>query len=320
MARSRFGWKKQSLQFSLSAALAAAALSSACVAPAPVPGRGPDAVVSQDGVRAHLSAAESVDGGLLLISLKVPRSARGLASKEAPIAEYEGRQFPLYSVGAEDEGLWEAPLGVPFNKDPGQDRVVLWLGKPGASEKIELPFRIIPGSYRSEVLSVSGKHINPSPAEVARIKREGAEIKKLYERQTLTKHWAGHFLFPIESPVTSPFGTKRVYNGEMKSFHTGLDLKAPIGTAVRSAASGEVVLAKDLFMTGKTVILDHGYGVFTVYAHMSRLKVRPGQVVNPRQLLGLSGMTGRSSGPHLHWGAVVQKSKIDPIFLTRLMR
>jgi murein DD-endopeptidase MepM/ murein hydrolase activator NlpD len=127
-------------------------------------------------------------------------------------------------------------------------------------------------------------------------------------------------VLPIDSKVTSIYGTKRTFNGEMRSFHQGLDLRAKTGTPVRAPAGGTVVLAKDLFFTGNTVILDHGYGIFTIYAHMSKLGVKKGEKVNVKQQLGLSGATGRASGPHLHWGAQVNKSKVNPLELTRVMQ
>jgi murein DD-endopeptidase MepM/ murein hydrolase activator NlpD len=128
----------------------------------------------------------------------------------------------------------------------------------------------------------------------------------------MKRHWSGPFLLPIESEVTSPFGNKRLYNGTMKNFHQGLDLRAREPTPIRAPEGAVVVLAKDLYFTGNTVILDHGYGLFTVYGHMSKLDVKKGQIVKKAELLGLSGATGRASGPHLHWGAVLMRMKFNP--------
>ena len=152
-----------------------------------------------------------------------------------------------------------------------------------------------------------------------RIKKEAAEIGRLYRSPRMIKDWQGAFEFPIQSAVTSQFGTRRVFNGEMKSFHQGLDLKAPEGTPIAAPAGGKVVLAKDLYMTGNTIILDHGYGLFTIYAHMSVMRAKLGTLVKKGELLGLSGMTGRASGPHLHWGAVVHLLKVNPMDLIRVL-
>ena len=112
---------------------------------------------------------------------------------------------------------------------------------------------------------------------------------------------------------------RRLYNGEQRNFHPGLDLKAPVGTKIRAPENGKVVLAKNLFFTGNTVALDHGYGVITLYAHMSKIRVHLGDQVKPGDLLGLSGKTGRVSGPHLHWQAVIRGVKVNPAELTRAM-
>jgi murein DD-endopeptidase MepM/ murein hydrolase activator NlpD len=167
---------------------------------------------------------------------------------------------------------------------------------------------------------VNPRHVSPSKRDLKRIQRESSEIGKLYRTLTFKKYWKGPFRLPIKSKMTSPYGTKRTFNGELKSFHQGLDLRAAVGDPIRAGASGRVVMAKSLFFTGRTVILDHGYGVYTIYAHMSAFKVRKGQMVRPSTVLGLAGMTGRASGPHLHWGAVIQRSKVNPAELLKVMR
>jgi murein DD-endopeptidase MepM/ murein hydrolase activator NlpD len=161
--------------------------------------------------------------------------------------------------------------------------------------------------------------VNPKKKDLIRIRREQAEIAAIYKTITEQKHWDGPFALPIQSPVTSIFGTRRLFNGHQASFHQGLDLKAPEGSPIRSAAAGIVVLSKDLFFTGNTVLIDHGYGIFTIYAHLSKLGVAKGQAVKAGDLLGLSGATGRVSGPHLHWGAVIHRAKVNPSDLLKIM-
>ena len=137
---------------------------------------------------------------------------------------------------------------------------------------------------------------------------------------TLKKFWQGPFELPIQSRVTSAFGTRRVYNGVLKSFHTGLDLKAAMNTPIHAAAPGIVALSKNLFYTGNTVILDHGYGILTVYAHMNLRKVKVGDVVDVQQILGLSGKTGRVNGPHLHWQGIAHQVKVNPLGLVQVVK
>lgn len=282
----------------------------------------PSRNVSSLDPRAELSSSEAADGSVLLVTLKLGESKRALSSAasgaqtkggELVTAVFEQTSLPFFKV---DEDTYQAVFGVPFNHKPGPAAIkVKFDGK-----ELELPFTIVDGNYRSEVLRVDGRHVNPRKKDLVRIKKEVAEVRAVYDRITPIKYWKGPFLFPVNSLVTSPFGTKRVYNGELQSFHQGLDLRAPTGTPIRSSAAGEVALAKNLFFTGNTVLVDHGYGVFTLYAHLSKLRVKKGQKVAPNQLLGLAGATGRASGPHLHWGAIIHRAKVNPLELTKVMQ
>jgi murein DD-endopeptidase MepM/ murein hydrolase activator NlpD len=118
--------------------------------------------------------------------------------------------------------------------------------------------------------------------------------------------------------VGTSFGKRRVFNGEARNPHAGADLKATTGTPIRSTNTGRVVLAKDLFFTGNTVIVDHGLGIYTLYAHLSRIDVQKDAIVDRAQVVGLAGATGRVTGPHLHWGARVQNTRVDPFSLVNL--
>ena len=259
---------------------------------------------------AELSAQAAVNGSILLVKM-----SQGTGPKADPTeieVNYNGRHYPVFTT---PDGF-EAILGVPYDKTPGPATVEVIFKK----ESSILSFTVKDGNYPSEVLKVDDRHVNPKKADVLRIQKEAAEIGKIYKVMTRKKYWIGPFQLPINSVVTSTFGNKRVFNGAMKSFHQGLDLKAPMGTPIHAASGGIVVMAKDLFMTGNTVLLNHGYGIYTVYAHMSKLEVKNGEEVKSGQVLGLSGMTGRASGPHLHWGAVINHTKVNPTDLTTVVQ
>lgn len=274
-------------------------------------------------IQGELSSLEVVDGSVLLINVKLPPSAKDGAIS----GKFEEIGLPFFKI---DEATYQAVLGVPFNHKPGSANVVvkflalcpeeLGSGCTREPQTLELSVQISDGQYPSEILRVDGKHVNPEKKYLPRIQRERAQIGEIYRRITQEKYWSGPFQLPIQSPVTSQFGTKRVFNSELKGFHGGLDLKASPGTPVQAAASGSVALSKNLFYTGNTVILDYGYGIFTVYTHLSKLKVKEGSQVKIGDLLGLSGKTGRVTGPHLHWQAVIHKEKVNPIELTKVMR
>jgi len=168
-------------------------------------------------------------------------------------------------------------------------------------------------------LKVAPKHVSPPKKDLIRIQKENRILNKVYATRTPQTLWSEEYVIPVDSVMTSPYGVKRIYNGQLNSFHKGLDLRAPTGTPIYAPKAGRVVLARDLFYTGNTVILDHGWGVFTIYAHMSQLSVKEGDSVVVRDRLGLSGSTGRSTGPHLHWGAAVGKYKVNPADLMKVM-
>ncbi|MGK5087479.1 M23 family metallopeptidase [Bdellovibrionota bacterium FG-2] len=264
-----------------------------------------------------LSSSTVANGGVVRISVILPKNANP-ASLKGRFEQTTLFFFPNFSI---EPGLFESFLGIPHSHTPTKSKIELeWTNAEGKNNTEELAFEIIDGGYASESLKVDPRKVSPRKKDLIRIKKEMAEVGALYSKITLEKFWTGPFQLPIDSPMTSPYGTKRMFNGQTQSYHSGLDLKAAVGTPVKSAAPGIVVLAKDLFFSGNTVIIDHGYGFFSLYCHLSAFKVKPGQKVSTGKLLGLSGKSGRVSGPHLHWQVVVQKAKISPLEMTKVMR
>jgi murein DD-endopeptidase MepM/ murein hydrolase activator NlpD len=261
---------------------------------------------SGNDIQAKLSSAQVTDGSAVLVTAHIPKEL--ISGKTEVSGKFEGTEFWFYPAPERGEGTYEALIGVPHNHKPGPSQIVI---KVGGKEQV-VPIEIADAHYPSETLRVDNRHVNPSKKDLKEIMSDIAEVGKIYSHVTKEKYWKGPFVLPIRSKVTSVYGTKRVFNGEMRSYHTGLDLKAPMKTPIHAAAAGVVVLAKKLFFTGNTVMIDHGYGVVTLYAHMSKLKVKKGQHVEEGQLLGLSGMTGRANGPHLHWGVIINKVKVNP--------
>ena len=169
-----------------------------------------------------------------------------------------------------------------------------------------------------EHLKVAEQYVELSPDNSDRALRESREIEEIHKTISGEALWKQAFVVPIPGGVGSSFGKRRVFNGESRNPHAGADLKATTGTPIRSTNRGRVVLAKDLFFTGNTVIVDHGLGIYTLYAHLSRIDVTKDAVVERAQVIGLAGATGRVTGPHLHWGARVQNTRVDPFSLINL--
>jgi murein DD-endopeptidase MepM/ murein hydrolase activator NlpD len=259
-----------------------------------------------------LSANKVPDGSIVEISLH-PLMEIDITSVKVT---FEGKEFPVFPSGPAKD--LASLVVIPFNSKPRQSKIELVWVKDKSSGKVEIPVEVIDGDYPSEKLTVDEKKVNPPKKVMKRIAREVKEIGALYKKIDKDRHWSGPFSLPIESEVTSRFGNKRLFNGKMASFHQGLDLRARTPLPIHAPEGAKVAMAKDLYFTGNTVILDHGYGLFTIYGHMSRLDVKAGDKITKGQVLGLSGMTGRASGPHLHWGAVLLHEKFNPADLTRV--
>lgn len=176
---------------------------------------------------------------------------------------------------------------------------------------VEVFFKVEKKEYKSEQLRVDSKRIKLSPKDQRRADREQVVLNKIYASSLPTLQFTSPFREPLTSHVTSVYGTKRVYNNKKKGQHLGTDYRAAIGDKVPSANAGKIVFAGDLFYTGWTVIIDHGLDIFTVYGHLSKTLVNAGESIAKGHIIGLSGNTGRTSGPHLHWGVKVQGEYID---------
>jgi murein DD-endopeptidase MepM/ murein hydrolase activator NlpD len=256
-----------------------------------------------------LSSNKAPDGTIVSLGLH-PLMMIDIAGVKV---KFEGKPFPVFPSGPAKD--LESLIVIPFNSKPRHTKIELtWNGG-----KADVPLEVIDGNYPVEKLTVDEKKVNPPKKVMKRIIHEVKEIRKLYKKIDQERYWSGTFSLPIDSVVTSQFGNKRIFNGEMKSYHKGVDLRARTPLPIRAPEGGKVALAKDLYFTGNTVILDHGYGLYTIYGHMSKLGVKVGERVAKGAVLGLSGMTGRANGPHLHWGAVLMGEKFNPENLTRVL-
>ena len=179
----------------------------------------------------------------------------------------------------------------------------------------EIKFVVKERVYLAEKLKVDPKKIKLSPEAEKRVAEEQVVLNKIYQSSIPDFLFTESFGQPMDSVVTSVYGTKRVYNKQKKGQHLGIDYRAAIGDKVPASNAGKIVFSGDLFYTGWTVIIDHGMDIFTVYGHLSKTLVVQGDIVKRGDLIGLSGNTGRTSGPHLHWGTKVQGQYIDGFVL-----
>ncbi len=178
-------------------------------------------------------------------------------------------------------------------------------------------YKVIPKEYEAEVIKVDMKKIKLNPKAQKRADEEQVILNRLYGSSNSDFYFKTPFQEPMTSYKTSIYGKKRVYNNHKKGQHLGIDYRAAIGEKVPAANRGKVVLARDLFYTGWTVLIDHGLEVFTNYGHLSKTLVEEGSIVEKGDIIGLSGNTGRTSGPHLHWGVKIQEQYVDGMSLVK---
>lgn len=228
-------------------------------------------------------------------------------------------RFPLWPTA----GGWEGLGAVDRDAAPGvrtlELRAMPAPGGAGAGRLLAArELAVGTRHYPEQRIAVSEALVTLSPEDQARADREAARIRAALAGRSDRRLWEGSFRVPAEGPFSSPFGVRRIYNDKPRGYHGGLDIAAPRGAPVLAAAAGRVALAGDFFYTGNTVFLDHGLGLFTAYFHLDRLAVEEGEALGAGRLLGLVGSTGRSTGPHLHWGVYVSGIRADPVSLLRV--
>lgn len=207
-----------------------------------------------------------------------------------------------------DENLKFAVVSAGYRQ---KGEIKLINGLKGGDETII--FKIVEGQYKKEKITVEGSKVTPPKDVLKRIEEEREEANKIYATANVGLKFSSKFILPMSSAVTSPFGTARVFNGTLKSYHGGTDFRAAVGTSVIAANDGVVVIAKDRYYAGGSVVIDHGEGIYTQYYHLSALNVKVGQSVKKGDIIALSGASGRVSGPHLHFGVIVGGVQVNPI-------
>ena len=173
--------------------------------------------------------------------------------------------------------------------------------------------KTLQGNYKSEKIVVESKKAFPPKNEQNRIKEELQEANKIYGSYTNEALFNGTFNKPLNSKITSSFGKARVFNEKLASYHSGTDFKASMKTPIYATNSGIVRLAKERYFAGISIIIDHGYGIYSQYYHLSSTKLKVGQKVKKGEFIGLSGNSGRVSGPHLHFGIFAGGKQVDPL-------
>jgi murein DD-endopeptidase MepM/ murein hydrolase activator NlpD len=254
-----------------------------------------------DALVAELRPSEIIPGDVFLI--------RVLASG-TPSGEFKGGKIRFFMKG-DDEYMALVP--VPLDTEPGDYRITI---KDGREARC-LDLRVRRYEFPTERLTLPEEKVFLSPENQKRVEREYLMLQDLWDDVT-ERMWDGVFIQPVDTRLSEAFGIRRIINSKKTSIHRGIDYKGTMGEPVRAINSGRVVLADELFYGGKTVIIDHGTGLFSIYMHLSGFNVSKGQNVSKGHIIGFIGATGRATGPHLHLSVKLGGISVNPLSLMNL--
>ncbi len=225
-----------------------------------------------------------------------------------------GKTFTFYSGG--NSRVWQGLVGIDLETKAGRYSVVVRAtSSAGAPFKVAHVLEIKDKKFSTRRLTMDEKYVTPPKEVEDRIRRESERLEKIFGTASSRKLWAGAFLLPVPGPPNSSFGRRNILNGKARSPHAGTDFTADAGTPIAAPNSGKVVLEANLYFSGNTLILDHGLGLYSFFAHLSQFSVRDGDEVRAGQIVGKVGATGRVTGPHLHWSVRLIDARVDPLSL-----
>ncbi len=272
-----------------------------------------------EGTRAK-SMAEAAPEGLTIVKAKqgevlyltlvadgTPSSVRG---------RFRGRLVPFYKTGR--EGEFAALVGIDLADEPATATLKAELLYADGVRQRVFHVGVAAEDFRVQDMTLPKDQVDPDAASLKRIGLEREKVKEVFAAYTPERLWAKSFIVPVDGIVTGAFGSKRILNGQPRNPHSGEDISAPLGTPVKATNDGNVKMVDDHFFSGTSVILDHGLGLYTMYFHLETAQVKEGMRVERGQILGTVGQSGRATGPHLHWGAWLNGSRVNPFALTKL--
>jgi len=262
-------------------------------------------------VKISLDARAQQPGELILVTVEFDQPS----SVTGTVFNTELRFFPTGKPT-----VWQALVGLDVELEPGEYPLDVKVRTERGAEVCETRMlRISTRVFATRYLTLPEKYVNPPAGLQERIRRETEEVKAIFSTVSPERLWNGPFRRPLPGAVISAFGKRSVLNGQPRSVHSGVDLRALTGTPLKAPASGRVVLTKDLYFAGGSIIVDHGLGLYSHFAHLSGFKVKEGQFVERGEIIGFTGRSGRVQGPHLHWSVRLFNSRIDPMALLALL-
>ncbi len=270
-------------------------------------------LLSPSGIEIKLNLKQNTPGGMIKISIEDREKVESCA------ISFLGRKYFM----GKDSGLGNfiSLIGLDLALKEGSYPIEIFLKPSGRNwEHISTEIQVGERLFPEKRLWVEERFVTPPPEVQERIEMEAAMLRTIFLIFSPSWLGEGEFILPCKGKLVENFGERRIFNNKPRSPHSGVDITAPVGTVVLASNSGKVVLSSELYFAGKTVIIDHGLGLFTLYCHFSRLRVRRGDLVKKGEVIGEVGATGRVTGAHLHWGARVLESRIDPVLLLEFFK
>lgn len=265
---------------------------------------------AQDAIQIEATARAQAPGELVALTI-TPRSTTDTLEVRA-----FRRNIPATRI---DQRTWQVIVGIDLDVAPGTHRVQITARSNGSETSSMHPLAVKAKSFPTRTLTVDPVYVEPPPETTARIQREAALQQRLWDNPTPVRLWSGAFVAPVAHRANSAFGSRSVFNGVPRSPHSGADFASPAGTPIKAPNAGRVVLAQELYFSGNAVVIDHGQGLLSVFAHLSSFAVEEGARVSTGQIIGLVGSTGRVTGPHLHWTVRANGARVDPLSLLEVL-
>ena len=234
---------------------------------------------------------------------------------EAPNVVFLDKTYQMFTIKGNIKN-YEVFLPVDYHSKKQKENIVVRYLENGELQKKQLSINIVDGNYKkNEIIKVKKGKVTLSKKNKTRSKKEYAKVyKNVYSKVSLYDLTKNQFFEnPMGSKITSDFGNARIYNGKTKSYHSGTDYRAKVGTKIRASNNGIVALTMDRFYLGNVVYINHGRGAYSYYSHMDKIYVKKNQRVKKGETLGLSGKTGRVTGPHLHYAFRLYNTTVDPL-------
>jgi murein DD-endopeptidase MepM/ murein hydrolase activator NlpD len=214
---------------------------------------------------------------------------------------------------------WRALVGIDLDVEPVRHDIAIAARSANRSDHLTHTLVVKPKRFATRRLNVDPAFVDPPAGVRERIAEEARLLQELWTNADASRRWTEDFVRPVPHAANSRFGTRSIYNGVPRSPHSGADFNSPEGTPVRAPNAGKVVLARDLYFSGNTVVVDHGLGLLSLLAHLSSIDVKEGDTVAAGDLVGHVGATGRVTGPHLHWGVRASGARVDPLSLLAVL-